>query len=488
MKKETKFRNWKNTKFSSVAWILAILVLVIAVILNMIAARIDFSWDVSPNQKYSLSRTTEEYLSQMDKDGVTVDFYLLAEMEDLEADMSSLTLYTALKAYAAHDCINLIDFDPNTDEKTMEKINGDNAFSLSTGDMVFICNGVKRRLPGSTMYTVHTDDDGNTTSEDFKGENLITGTLKAVVEDFTPVIYFLTGHGEKSLDQYKVFSNNLTNYNYAAKELNLSDNDAVPENAAMVLVAAPTKDITDDEKAKLDAYLDEGGNISLLMSPNGGKFTYTNLESMMEDYGFYMDYDRVYETDSAYHISGDNTTIQCELNELEDDSEAADLTSSLLNEDLYTFMPESRSFRYNDEGGMYTIAPMITTYETAVGEPYGGVSDDPEQNEGSMMLAAYSQNNGRSESKMVVFGNAEFIDDTHVSDGTVIVPVYLFLSAISWMYDSDMDMEIAAKVDSSDYISLQNAGFAQTLMVVLILIPIVIMVIGIAIWMKRRNS
>ena len=56
--KEHRFRNWKNTKFSSVAWIMAILVLVIAVVINMIIARLDFSWDISPNKQYSLSSTT----------------------------------------------------------------------------------------------------------------------------------------------------------------------------------------------------------------------------------------------------------------------------------------------------------------------------------------------------------------------------------------------------------------------------------------------
>lgn len=488
MKKETKFRNWKNTKFSSMAWVLAILVLIIAVVLNMIVSRLDFNWDISANQKYSLSSTTEKYLDQLDAEGKTVDFYLLAEMDELKKDTASLTLYRALCAYEAHDCINLIDFDPNTDDATMEKINGDNAFSLASCDMVFIADNVKRRLPGTNMYRVYTDEDGNETGEDFVGENLITGTTKSVVDGFTPTVYFLTGHGEKGMEQYTKFQSNLTNYNYSAKELNLNEAGAVPDDAALVLVCAPTKDITAAEKAILDAYLDEGGNISLLMSPNGGTFAYENLEEIMKDYGFYMDYDRVYETNATYHISGDNTTIQCQLNELEDDSEAADLTSSLIGQGLYTFMPESRSFRYNDEGGKYTIASMITTYETAVGEPYGGVSDDPEERNGEMLLAAYSQSNGRNESKMAVFGNAEFIDDTHVADETVIIPVYLLLSTISWMYGSDMDMGIATKTSSNDYISLQNEGFAQTLIIVLTLIPVVIMVVGVGIWLKRRNS
>ena len=39
-----------------------------------------------------------------------------------------------------------------------------------------------------------------------------------------------------------------------------------------------------------------------------------------------------------------------------------------------------------------------------------------------------------------------------------------------------------------DYISLQDAGFAKGLMVVLTVIPVAIMAAGIGIWIKRRNS
>ena len=89
---------------------------------------------------------------------------------------------------------------------------------------------------------------------------------------------------------------------------------------------------------------------------------------------------------------------------------------------------------------------------------------------------------------MVVFGHADVIDDEHVSDDTVIVPVYLFLSTISWMYDSDIDTEISTKSTTNDNTSLQDAGFAKGLMVVLTVIPVAIMAAGIGIWIKRRNS
>ena len=57
-KQTNRFHNWKNTKFAGMAVTLAILVLVIAVVLNMIVSRLDFSWDISPLSLIHISEPT----------------------------------------------------------------------------------------------------------------------------------------------------------------------------------------------------------------------------------------------------------------------------------------------------------------------------------------------------------------------------------------------------------------------------------------------
>ena len=484
------FHNFKNKKFSSIAWIMAVLVIVIAVILNMIVSQLDLGWDVSPNKQYSLGKTTTAYLDELDQNGTKIDFYVLAKMDDIKDSVDTLALYRALKEYDEHDCINLIDIDPNSDEATMEKINPDNALTLNTGDMVLVCGDTKKRIPGNTMYTTNSDDNGNAVSQTFNGENILTGAIKSVVDGFTPTVYFLTGHGEKSADDnYTQFKKNLQNYNYAAKSLLLSDVDAVPSDAAMVLVAAPTSDISDSDKDKLDAYLNEGGNLSLLMSPNAGTFNYTNLDLIMEEFSIIMDYDTVKETDASMHVSGDDSTIQCNLVELSSDSEAADLTSSLINQGLVPYMTNSRSFYFDtDTTGTLTTAELLTTNDTAVGEPNGGAYDTKKITNSELMLAGYSQSNTKNNAKLAVFGNADFLDDTHLQDSRYIVAVYLYLSTISWMYDTDVDMGIDSKSTVYDEISLPDANSARSLMIVFAALPVAIIIIGVGVWVKRRNS
>ena len=128
-----KLKNTKNKKFTSLAWILAALVLVVAIVINMIVARLNRSWDLSPNKQFSLSNTSSRYLDELDAENVTVDFYFLLKMDQLEADAETVELYQVLKEYASHSCINFVDVDPDKDLDQVETIKGDNNYNLSTG-------------------------------------------------------------------------------------------------------------------------------------------------------------------------------------------------------------------------------------------------------------------------------------------------------------------------------------------------------------------
>ena len=76
----------------------------------------------------------------------------------------------------------------------------------------------------------------------------------------------------------------------------------------------------------------------------------------------------------------------------------------------------------------------------------------------------------------------------HLQDSRYIVAVYLYLSTISWMYDTDVDMGIDSKSTVYDEISLPDANSARSLMIVFAALPVAIIIIGVGVWVKRRNS
>ena len=499
-----KLKNTKNKKFTSLAWILAALVLVVAIVINMIVARLNRSWDLSPNKQFSLSNTSSRYLDELDAENVTVDFYFLLKMDQLEADAETVELYQVLKEYASHSCINFVDVDPDKDLDQVETIKGDNNYNLSTGDIVIQCDGYSRWISGTSMYNTEYASDGTTASgETFVGENLITGTIKAVVDKFNPVIYFLTGHGEKSInDSYSSFAEILPNYEYQAKELDLTQTKEVPDDAALVLIAAPTSDLTDAETDILNSYLDDGGNLSLLMSPNGEKFAYTNLEKIMASYAMYMDYDHVYETNAAACQTDDKYTIVCNLNKVDSSDESSTSSSSeskeltsMLTDSLselggsYTLIPESRSFVFENVPSNIDNDALLLSNNTAVGEPYGGTAEDPrEYTNEQLNLAGYAKDISRNDSKLVFFGSADFLDNDHIENSDFVSTQLLYLTTITWMYSTDIDMGITDKAPETDYIDLQNEHFSNSLLVIIGIIPIAVALVGVGVWIKRRNA
>ena len=320
-------------------------------------------------------------------------------------------------------------------------------------------------------------------------------------------VYFLTGHGEKTLSgDYTKFNSNMKNRNYNAQELNLVTAKAIPEDTAMLILAAPKSDLSNDETRIINEYLDNGGNICFLMSPNKEKIAYKNIESIMDSFGIHMDYDIVKETDSSRYVSNDPYTYQVSIVRSDSENYKVDLTSELADmtdNGYYAFMSNSRSFYqyFGAEDYSLEVGSLLQTVSStdeygdvtasAVGEVYGGTDPMAEPITGyPLSLAMYSTSTSRNDAKVFVMGNAEFIDDVNVAQDYMMIPVYLMLSTMSWMHDSDLvlDMGIADKERDYDSMNINSETQANGTMILFIAIPIVVGLFGAGVWFKRRYS
>lgn len=502
---QNKIKNLKNRKFTAYAAILCVLALAVAIPVNLLASRLDVIWDLTPAKMYQLSESTTSYLDTVDKE---VDFYFLMDMDTLKTDNSSMALYYTLKQYSEYDCINFVDFNPDDEPEILQESNPDGKLRLSTGDIVIRCGENVKRIPGNAMYTTQytTDEKGEPVLDAiyFEGENHISGAIEAVVTGRTSKLYFVTGHGEKTIDNdYKTLHANLTNRNYGTAELNLTTAPAVPEDAAIVILAAPQSDLTDDEARKLTEYLDKGGNVSFLMSPNEDDVVYKNIEGILESFGIGMDYDIVYESNPSLYVRNNYFFRTAMVASNSDYS--AKLTDELIemtNAGYVPFMHHTRSFyRFSNpkdttlqiESLMQTVTSKNEKGEdvyTAIGKAYGGKATEDIKGDYPLDLAMYAMSPARNDAKVLVMGNAEFIDDVDLQDDFTIIPVNLMLSTISWMYDSnlDLDMGIATKEKDYDYMRLNSESAAVGTVVLFIVVPLFVGLIGLGVWLKRRYS
>jgi hypothetical protein len=221
-----------------------------------------------------------------------------------------------------------------------------------------------------------------------------------------------------------------------------------------------------------------------MMSPNDDTTEqYTNINNLMGEYGIYLDYDRVKETDEDMYYSGDPYTIGCYLNPTDWTTEAEEF----VDEGYYVVMPPSRSFYAQSDNEDLDAQPIIYTTTTAVGEPYG-IDDYDDITDENLILSAYCVDSSRNDSKLLVFGNSEFITDEIFDEGYTMTATSVLLSGIGWMYDSTVDMGIAERSYDMDYMVIDSANKGYAILVVILLIPIIIIAVGVIIWLRRKNA
>ena len=130
------------------------------------------------------------------------------------------------------------------------------------------------------------DYQGRHQMADQADENAITNALRKVLKTERKKVYFLAGHGERDLDDpkpggFQVAKRALDNEGYEVESLNLLSRGPVPQDAAVVIVAAPKKPLLSTEVQALKAYLEKGGRLLIMLEA----FEDGGLKGFLAGYG-----------------------------------------------------------------------------------------------------------------------------------------------------------------------------------------------------------
>jgi ABC-type uncharacterized transport system involved in gliding motility auxiliary subunit len=121
----------------------------------------------------------------------------------------------------------------------------------------------------------------------FKGESAFSSALQRLDQEGTPRVYFLSGHGERSLEDYDPaggysdLARFLRRQNLEPRTLFLGDTDAVPSDAAALVVAGPSHPLAPAERDRLRDYLERGGRLMALLDLG----TRSDLEPFLAEWG-----------------------------------------------------------------------------------------------------------------------------------------------------------------------------------------------------------
>jgi ABC-type uncharacterized transport system involved in gliding motility auxiliary subunit len=117
-------------------------------------------------------------------------------------------------------------------------------------------------------------------------EEKLTNALLKVTRGGKRVVYALQGHGEGEVGNtdrpgFSQAREAIQGANYEVKELLLLREKDVPENAAVLVVAGPKRDLLSEELTALDRYVQRGGKLLVLLDPEQAPA----LAKFLEKYG-----------------------------------------------------------------------------------------------------------------------------------------------------------------------------------------------------------
>ena len=132
---------------------------------------------------------------------------------------------------------------------------------------------------------VVTSDSRDAMVDDFTEEKITNAIIKVTREE-EKIIYFLKGHGERDVDDtgpkgLSAAREAIEKQNYQVKTFNLAQENFLPEDASVIVLAGPQVDLFPNEVALARQFLDSGGKFLWLVDPD----TDFDMEDFLDAYG-----------------------------------------------------------------------------------------------------------------------------------------------------------------------------------------------------------
>lgn len=483
-----------------------VLAIFLVFLVNAFAFRHYKRWDLSREQKYALSDKTKRFLSTIKgKVRITVFF---SPNTPITGDVQNLlTEYQ----YAAKGKIDVENIDPQRNLSRAKEI-FDKYKVVSDESLVVIdYEGRNKTVKASDMAEI--DQSGMAFGEGprvtaFKGEQAITGALIDLVEGKKNSIGYITGHKEPPIAEtpspaalgqpqqpaspISVLKTFIENENIKFQELNLFDVPAIPAETKTIFINGPQYDFSDREMKLLRDFWDKQGRILLLLDPS----TKTpKLNAFLNDLGVKVNDDRL--------MAFVRTGIQ-EL-ALVRDVQARFLGSSPITKKLAdaraiffggtcSLTPEPLRVRAANirverlieaEKGYFAETDYNTTDQAKLQE-------DAKKDTANPLTIGVSIEKGGSadervqmnSSRMVVVSNATFVQDNALTQDQQGLD---FISgSVNWLLSREQLIGIAPKVPQTLTFNLTEDQLRGMRWIVLVLMPLLFVVLGSAVWWKRR--
>ncbi len=465
----------------SVAVVLA-LVIGFNVLAGLLVDKFNWTLDFTSDSAFTLSEESKDYAKTVE---IPVEIFVLAKKADWEGDATYAGVLNMLRGFTTINSkitLEFMDLDENpTFAKKYEQL------TLAENDIVIASKYRAKRI-GSEDLAAYVDYESYyTTGEvtyESKAENIITGSLYSVCNQTQPVVQLISGHGEDEEICDKL-TYQLELNGYTVNRVNMLTGQ-LDNSAQFVVISTPSKDYTAKELQALDAFLatkDEYSK-SLVYFADYTKPAPANLHSFLKEWGIAIGEGYSVESDTDAQYATDLSLLVLSEEEAAEPFNENFAASALMSPPTVHL---STAF---EEKGYVRVAPLLSLSKgKLMVDDKTEATEQPTEFPVAILAEKVFINqdlNQMPASNVLVFGSplhsSEFYEFSALANGDYL------LNAMNTLLAKEDELSVSIRTVSSYELT---ATMAQVIVMTAIfagVIPLITLVIGAVIWLRRRRK
>ena len=317
-------------------------------------------------------------------------------------------------------------------------------------------------------------------------EQSISNALLRLSRTSSPLLTFITGHGERDINDqgntgYALLQQQLTDKGFAFSQINLLS-DVIPESTRVLVIAGANHDYVAGEVDKLLTYLEHGGQLLWLVDPESGH----SLDKLFEQLGLQLVPGVVVDTNQQLRATlrtphpavlpilayGEHAiTAEIRYHTLFSLAAAIKTGAAITSWQATPFLLTLPDSSWSETGNFF----LDVTLDIKSGDTPGPLAI-------GYALEKPAANNHRQ--RVVVMGDSDFLSNTNLGGGANLL---LIQNTFNWLAEDDQLMNIAPKAAPDIDLRLSQLELIVIGFGFLIVLPLILAGSGFYIWFKRRK-
>ena len=443
-----------------------ILFIIIIGLLAYLSQQTKFTLDWTYNNRNSLSKPTQTLLKNI-QNPIKFSFYL-PDRADLKQDLTKLVAkYQRINPAIQLEFINP---DLNPERAKQDGVQQAGQLALHVGDRLELLDSVI-------------------------DEQVLVNAIQRMSRGHERLVVFLEGHAERDAlsESAKGMSKlvaSLESKGFKIQPHNMLRTGSIPENASFVVLAAPQQDFTPAEVDILKNYVSKGGNLLWLQDPGG----LHGLQALAQQLGINIAEGTLIDADLQLQASfGIGHPAGVPVIDYGQTPVTHNLAGQKTLFPFATSITEANTTDHNP----WQRQVLLTTLPTSWLETSGVLTGSVKYDEGSgdqagplnvgMSVTRTLENKANhpaQEQRVAIIGDSDFMTNNYIGYGANLT---LATNLFNWLGRDDNLVEVPLNRAPDTEVDLSQTALITIALLFLLVIPLGLIVTGLAIWWIRKR-